>query len=582
MRAETWAVKLGLAFKLSLLAILLSRYPARAQVSDTTPPKLAGLSLSPMTVDVSVSPQPIAISVDATDDLAGVSSVEITVTSSSGKQNQFALLSLMAGDNLSGIWQGALSIPQFSEAGPWQVKSVAVRDAVGNTTLSDNSTLRATGFPTDFTVISRPQDIEPPQLTRINLTPSPSPSPVDVSTRAHTITITLDLTDNMSGVDFMADRTSSFRMELASPITSRLRSLTNHDFTLITGTPQNGTWQAKLNLPRFSEEGIWYVSSLSISDRVDNQLVLNQSDLVARGLPANFPVKSEPSDTVPPELLGFSISPALVDTLAGPGQVIVTISASDDLSGVSFSPDSPFISVFRGISFTSPSGAQIQSAGTFPPAHLVSGNPQNGTWQTIVNFPQFSEAGIWKAKIFLQDMTNHELVVDAAELRTKGFPSDLVVTKRSLTIDGTVTNHLAGGNVDDEVFGARAEVHFPPKALSASTDVSIDVLERPLDSPTPLSHSGPATHMVRFGLSPRSASSFPAPGLTVVLPLVKALAPEAHIELFQLNRATGNFTPAIGVDGRPVVGTVDAGGMSSTFTGLAKLPLLVGFLRSDH
>jgi hypothetical protein len=198
--------------------------------------------------------------------------------------------------------RGALSIPQFSEAGPWQVKSVAVRDAVGNTTLSDDSTLRATGFPTDFTVISRPQDIEPPQLTRINLTPSPGPSPVDVSTRAHTITITLDLTDNMSGVDFMADRTSSFRMELASPITARLRSLTNHDFTLITGALQNGTWQAKLNLPRFSEEGTWYVSSLSISDRVNNQLVLNQTDLVARGFPANFPVKSEPSDTLTPEL----------------------------------------------------------------------------------------------------------------------------------------------------------------------------------------------------------------------------------------------------------------------------------------
>jgi len=568
------------AFILALISVVfLTPWQAFAQLSDTIPPKLTSFGLSPLTIDVSAGPQPIAISLNLADDLAGVSFVEITVISPSGKQDQFTLATLVAGDPLNGIWQGALSMPQFCEAGLWQTKSVVARDAVGNMTLLDNSALQTLGFSTDFTVISKPEDTEPPRLTRINLTPSPSPSPVDVSTRDHTVTITLDVIDNLSGVDFLTDQISVFQMQLSSPITSQLRPLTNHDFTLVAGTAQNGTWQAKLDLPQFSEEGTWFVSALSISDHVHNKLFMSQADLVAKGFPANFRATSSPSDTTPPDLLGFSFSPSTVDTLAGPGQVIVTISAGDDLSGVNFSPDSPFISAFRGVSFTSPSGAQMQSAGTFPPANLVSGNPRNGAWQTIVNFPQFSEAGIWKAKIVLQDMTSHGLLVDEAELRSKGFPTDLVVTKPSRAVDGTVADPLAGGIVEDEIFGARAEVHFPPKALRVSTDVSIDVLQKPLDNQTPTGFSGPATHFVHFGLTPPSPSAFPSPGLTVVLPLLKALTPGANIELFRLDRVTGNLIPAVGADGRSVVGTIDANGMSATFTGVARLPLLVGFIR---
>jgi hypothetical protein len=533
-------------------------------------------------VEVSAGAQPIVVSMNVMDDLAGVSSVEITVTSPSARQEQSALLPLIGGDPLNGIWQSAVSIPQYSEAGIWQVKSVAVRDGVGNVALSNSSTLADMGFPTDFTVVSRPEDIEPPRLTRIDLTPAPSSSPVNVSTRAQTITITLDLADNLSGVDLKTDRTSSFMMELSSPITSRKRLLTNHDFTLVAGSPQNGTWQAKLPLPQFSEQGIWYVSHLSISDRVNNTLLLNKADLITRGFPANFRVKSERSDTLPPELLSLTISPPLVDTATGPGQVVVTIGASDDLSGVNFSPDSPFISVFRGVSFTSPSGAQTQSAGTFPPARLISGDPQNGTWQTIVNFPQFSEAGIWKAKVLLQDVTNHEVVVDAAEIRAKGFSADLVITKPSLAVDGTVTDPLAGGSVEDEIFGARAEVHFPPKALNASTDVSIDVLQTPLGNQPTSGRLDPATYFVRFGLSPAPDNRFKSPGLTVVLPLIKALTPGVDVQLFQFDRVTGNLVPAIGADGRPVIGTTDASGLSASFTGVVRLPLLVGLIPSNR
>src|SRR5512139_47026 len=48
-------------------------------------------------------------------------------------------------------------------------------------------------------------------------------------------------------------------------------------------------------------------------------------------LPSPAPAQA---DTTPPVLAGFSFSPAAIDTTAGPATVVVTIHATDDLSGV--------------------------------------------------------------------------------------------------------------------------------------------------------------------------------------------------------------------------------------------------------
>src|SRR5262245_53491539 len=143
MRIGTWSMASRVAVKLTLIVPLyLTQSSLIAQVSDTRPPKLASLGLSPLTVQVSAGPQPLAVVMDVTDDRAGVSLVKVTVTSPSGRQDQFALLSLTAGDNLNGIWHGSITMPQFSEAGLWGVKSIEVRDGVGNSARFDHSMLQ--------------------------------------------------------------------------------------------------------------------------------------------------------------------------------------------------------------------------------------------------------------------------------------------------------------------------------------------------------------------------------------------------------------------------------------------------------
>jgi hypothetical protein len=71
---------------------------------------------------------------------------------------------------------------------------------------------------------------------------------------------------------------------------------------------------------------------------------------------------------------------------------------------------------------------------------------------------------------------------------------------------------------------------------------------------------------------------FPAPGLTLVLPLGQFRAPGSNLQLFRLDQVTGVLVPAIGIGGGPVFGTVNADGLSATFAGVARLSTVVAFV----
>jgi hypothetical protein len=169
-----------------------------------------------------------------------------------------------------------------------------------------------------------------------------------------------------------------------------------------------------------------------------------------------------------------------------------------------------------------------------------------------------------------------------------GLPTDLLVVRPSLIVDGSVGN--GGGIVEDDTFGDRASVTFPAGAVSETTSVAIDVFEEPLDIPTPSGFSGPGTLFVNVELTPEPSYPLPPPGLTVVLPLDEPMPPwtpfgqgyrNLWLSLFRVDPATGDLVPALDVNGRPVMGTVDApDGMSATFTGVASLSTVVGLLMS--
>lgn len=140
--------------------------------------------------------------------------------------------------------------------------------------------------------------------------------------------------------------------------------------------------------------------------------------------------------------------------------------------------------------------------------------------------------------------------------------------------DGSIDS--AGGTISDSIFGARAQVTFPPAVLSTNTVVTIDVLADDPAVPLPKGFSASGTRFVHIQLTPEPAFPLPAPGLAVTLPLNGPLPPGTQLLLFKIDQISGQLIPAISVFGGQVAGFVDAPGDRATFTGIASLSTVVG------
>jgi hypothetical protein len=66
--------------------------------------------------------------------------------------------------------------------------------------------------------------------------------------------------------------------------------------------------------------------------------------------------------------------------------------------------------------------------------------------------------------------------------------------------------------------------------------------------------------------------------MSLTLPVEQWTWPGAILQLFRVNPDTGALEAAVGVNGLAVIGTVDADGMSATFSGIAGLSVVVGAL----
>jgi hypothetical protein len=108
--------------------------------------------------------------------------------------------------------------------------------------------------------------------------------------------------------------------------------------------------------------------------------------------------------------------------------------------------------------------------------------------------------------------------------------------------------------------------------------VAIDVLTSPIAIPSPSGYSGPGTYYVNIQLTPTPSFPLPAPGLTVVLPLASPMTPGNRLDLFRVDPATGLLVPFLDSLGLPILGSVDASGLSATFTGVVHLSTVVGLI----
>jgi hypothetical protein len=246
---------------------------------DTEPPEVVSFDFDPKSVDTSTSSQEITVTTRTTDDLSGLDQGSIRLYSTSQSQSTnawFGSHQRISGDELDGVYECKMTLPQYSEAGTWKLDYISAYDEVGNRRRLSCEDAVALGFPTEFEVESV-GDSEPPEVVSFNF----DPKSTDTSTSSQEITITARTTDDLSGLDQGSIR---FYSPSQSQSTNAWFSFNQR----ISGDDLDGVYECKMTLPQYSEAGTWKLDYISVYDEVGNRRRLSYDDASNLGFPTTF------------------------------------------------------------------------------------------------------------------------------------------------------------------------------------------------------------------------------------------------------------------------------------------------------
>jgi hypothetical protein len=247
---------------------LISRgIPTALQVEslqDTVSPRLSALDFAPREIDTSDGPADIRVSYTATDDVAGVSYLEVGFVSPSGAFRQSSSVKLAEAATLA---SGSMTVtfPRLCEAGRWTLSFVLLADSAGNTLTLDAPGVAQSAFPAALEVTSASDSVRP-DLVSLHF----APSSLDTRRGPATLEVEFSATDNLSGV-------SSFEIVFAGPSGSAKQGGS------VVFSPQKAvTKTVSVSFPRSSESGAWRLETAILADAAGNTLVLDSSELTAR------------------------------------------------------------------------------------------------------------------------------------------------------------------------------------------------------------------------------------------------------------------------------------------------------------
>lgn len=362
-------------------------FPTRVEVKsaqDTTSPKLRRLEFSPSRIDTSLAAAEVKVSFEATDDLAGVTHVELAFASPTGRYQSSGPVKFDALRSVTGAV--IVKFPRHSEAGQWSLRPVYVADAANNTLLLQADDLQSLGIPTTLEVIST-QDTDPPRLTSLRFTPES----IDTSAGPATVNVAFRATSKVSGVTSM-----EVVFDSPSGVSKQRVSAT---FPALNGVGDS----LKITFPHLSEPGQWSLSGVLMADASGNTLALDVEGLESLGIARRLNVTSA-TDSTPPVLTSLSLSAQAIEVSRGPATVDLTLKATDDLSGIKE------IEAY----FVSPSGLRQRVSDSLS----QDGVPKREVSRTLrVHFPQSSERGDWRLdSLILTDVAGNTLTLEADAL----------------------------------------------------------------------------------------------------------------------------------------------------------------------
>ena len=446
--AISWSrcfVALALVLTAGLLALAA---PARA-ADDTTPPEVTAFSITPAEFNTESADQALTVTMTLTDDLSGVATLSdagagsfcgVSLVPLVGWQQVYNSgtdgLHRISGDDHNGVYTTTLTVPRGSKAGEWHV-SLGLDDKVGNQVGLSAADLAAKFGPGCGTVTNTAtvSDSAPPEITAFSITPTE----FNTESADQTLTVTMTITDAQAGVDLCSVQFTPVNVAQYHPPQAVWSACTR-----VSGDDHSGVYAATITVPRWSQEGAWQVHNLGVRDKVGNAALLVAADLAAKFGPGCGTVTNAAtvSDSTPPEITAFSITPTEFNTESADQTLTVTMTITDAQSGVSTQDDDGsvyacYLRLTPLISTQSVSGGPTR----------ISGDDHNGVYSMTVTVPKWGKEGVWRLDYLdLADKVGNLVKLDSDALNALLPGADSLVvntaTAQQVTIDRdwTITN----------------------------------------------------------------------------------------------------------------------------------------------
>jgi len=240
-------------------------------------------------------------------------------------------------------------------------------------------------------------DTIPPELISFSFTPTS----IDTTSGDATVTCTATVEDDLSGIERVY---ICFR----SPSDSQVKE---SDLIHVEGN----TYSITITIKQYCESGTWYVDLFHFLDASDNRHYYYTADLQSMGFNTDLEVTSTP-DANYPELVSFSFTPMLIDTISGSATVTCTATITDDISGVDVAT----------VRFHSPSESEYEVENF---VH-AGGN----TYSATLTFDQYCESGTWYVLwVYTRDNFYNSHMYNTSDLQSMGFNTDLEVSDTDIT-----------------------------------------------------------------------------------------------------------------------------------------------------
>jgi hypothetical protein len=426
--------------------------PRVKAVQDNTPPQITAFSIAPTEFNTNSSTQTLTLTVTLTDDLAGVciagdcgefnsSPTQVRLKSTSGDQfANFVIFSRTSGDDKNGDYTSSIAIPAGSAKGEWTVDMVLLVDKLGNLSSLTSGQLLSVipGADTSFINTATVEDITPPQITAFSI----MPTEFNTESEDQTLTLTMTLTDNLSGLCIAGDcgNRNSYSVpsvRLKSPSGTQFSD--SQDLIRISGNDKNGSYTAHFNIPKGSAKGIWTVDSVLLVDKLNNYKSLSRSQLLGAVPSANtsFTNIATVEDITPPQITAFSITPTEFNTESEDQTLTLTMTLTDDYTGVCISGDcGDFNSSPTQVRLIPLIGTQSR---VFYDFSRTSGDDKNGVYAADLTIPAHSKEGIWTVDyVALTDKLGNRQTLSISQLLV-AVPSAAGVTVANTASASSIT-----------------------------------------------------------------------------------------------------------------------------------------------